>query len=156
MSKQRKGRHAELLRQILSTSALSDCPEEVRDAATEAIAEIGGCVFCGRAASRLCDFVLGHEIDETHKKWPVCKSDGEMFTCDAPLCEQCRKVVGMTTITGVPTAIDYCPHHSANHFKEYCGRPMTLHEAERLRIAVWKRSLFTSARPTIEYKEPSQ
>lgn len=134
----------ELLRQILATTDLSSLPEELRDSATEAIAELGGCVFCGRAATLLCDFVLGFEIDETHTKWPACKSDGECFTCDAPLCEQCRAVAGMTTITGVPTAIDHCPFHARTR-DAYRSKPMTKHEAERLRIAAWKRTLFTDS-----------
>jgi hypothetical protein len=138
--------HIELLKQILATTDLSDLPEAVRDSANEAIADFGGCAYCGRAATILCDFYLGGEIDETHTKWPCYKSDGEPFTCDAPLCEQCRVVVGMTTITGVPTAIDHCPYHARIN-DAYHARPMTKHEAERLRIVAWKRSLFTHSSP---------
>ena len=137
-------KQTELLKQILATVDLSDCPESLRASAQEAIADLGGCVFCGRAATRLCDFNIGFEIDETHTRWPCCKSDGESYTCDAPLCEQCRTVVGMTTITGVPTDVDYCPFH-VKLKGNYIARPMTKHEAERLRIAAWKRSLFVES-----------
>ena len=137
-----KKSHGELLKRILATVDLADCPEDVRASAQEAIAELGGCAFCGRAAIRLCDFLFGCEIDEAYTKWPVFKSGGEMFTCDAPLCEQCRKMVGWTTITGVPEPYDYCPYHADVIRTNYCGRPMTKHEAERLRIEAWKRTLF--------------
>lgn len=143
----KRTKQTELLKQILASVDLSDCPESLRASALEAIADIGGCAFCGRAATRLCDFTIGYEIDETHTKWPCCKSDGECFTCDAPLCEQCREVVGMTTITGVPTAIDHCPYH-VKISTAYRRRPMTKHEAERLRIVAWKRSLFVERQPT--------
>ena len=140
--KAKSKKQLDLLRDILATADLTNLPQELRDRATEAIADIGGCAFCGRAATLLCDFCFGVEIDETHRKWPVFKSGGKPFTCDAPLCEQCRVVVGMTTITGVPEAIDYCPHHATDGFKEYLGRPMTKHDAEKMRIATWKRALF--------------
>lgn len=133
-------RHTELLKQILANVDLSELPESIREQAQEATADLGGCAFCGRAATRLCDYYLGSEIDQMHTAYPVYLSDGECFTCDAPLCEKCGSEVGMTTVWGGPQAIDYCPHHAKLGIET--ARPMTKHEAERLRIEAWKRTLF--------------
>jgi hypothetical protein len=130
----------ELLQKILAATDLSTLPEPLRSEAQAAIATLGGCAFCDRAATRLCDFLFGGEIDKGHTKWPAYKIDGDVFTCDAPLCEHCRVRVGMTTITGVPDAIDYCPYHE--RLKDYPTHPMTAHEAERLRIVAWKKTVF--------------
>lgn len=116
------------------------------------------CAFCKQPAEYYCDFVLGMEcggwsrcdgelavkvnrFDEfvPGKGLPYIKQGGGFFTCDAPLCEACRKQVGHLSLTGDGVcqmeSIDHCPLHADVKEK---SRPMTAEDAERLRMA-WKR-----------------
>ena len=56
------------------------------------------CQFCDNPTSHYCDYILG---------W----NRNRMFhRCDAPLCENCRKQIGICTLGGVDS-IDRCPLH---------------------------------------------
>lgn len=47
---------------------------------------------CGRMSVALCDYPVGQDLDGTH------------MTCDAPMCDKHRTVVGRNK--------DHCPRHS--------------------------------------------
>lgn len=51
------------------------------------------CRWCGKPSTKLCDFVVSHPSQITHKK-----------TCDAPMCDTHAKSVGVNK--------DHCPDHA--------------------------------------------
>lgn len=56
------------------------------------------CAFCGRKATKLCDYQVTMIISE-------------VITCDTPLCSDCAVVIiSLTTVPNYDT-IDYCPIH---------------------------------------------
>lgn len=145
----------ELLKAVLGNIDLSQLPEVVQAEANAFIANVGGCAFCGRLATRLCDYVLGFSIagwsectlptafkvgrlDEyvAGKGLPCTDLNSECYTCDAPICESCRVEVGMWTCSGVPEAIDHCPAHATARMPP--GVCITAEGAESARRRVWK------------------
>lgn len=82
-------------------------------------AEDVACLVCGQDADRLCDYILGRDIDKVsrdvlvHGKIESC--DEPHFTCDAPLCSECRAVGGhmhgVEKGEGWSETTDLCPAH---------------------------------------------
>lgn len=98
---------------------------------------VNQCEFCGKPSTKLCDFVLGFEIKEFRNTTPQAAFEAgrfgefvrgnglpcfsqddsnEMFTCDAPMCDDCAKKVGTTSIKGDGVcevdSMDHCPIHA--------------------------------------------
>lgn len=57
------------------------------------------CRWCQNLSTKLCDFVVSHPSQVTHKK-----------TCDAPMCDRHARNVGPDR--------DYCPVHLEQEEKE--------------------------------------
>ena len=119
------------------------------------------CATCGNSATLLCDFVLGFEI----KGWKLCTgqaalnanrfedfvpgkglpytgSGSEMYTCDAPICDQCATYIGPIFFDGDKThtaieSVDVCPLHGGHQF--YRSPIITAEQAERIRRQTWKK-----------------
>lgn len=51
------------------------------------------CRWCGKRSTKLCDFVVSHPNQVTHKR-----------TCDAPMCDDHASHVGPN--------LDHCPDHA--------------------------------------------
>lgn len=51
------------------------------------------CRWCGKQSTKLCDFVVSHPSQVTHKR-----------TCDAPMCDEHASHIGPN--------VDYCPDHT--------------------------------------------
>lgn len=74
------------------------------------------CMWCDKPATHYCDAPIGFEAMDASrdKRGQVLSlltgSDGQMWTCDAPMCDDHAFHAG--TICGnEPDSIDYCPHH---------------------------------------------
>jgi hypothetical protein len=98
------------------------------------------CICCGGRAEWLCDFAIG---------WPIAghfedgtpytgRDEGGTFplpfTCDAPLCDACRRRVGWIRNKQFSSTVDYCPIHAG---MRPCIEPMEPSEAMRKRRDVW-------------------
>ena len=118
------------------------------------------CAFCGAPSDLLCDHILGFQVGgfsgcdskmsakvgrlDEHvpgKGLPYVAEDAEMFTCDAPLCDECARTCGTTFVCGrsdtdaplgFHQSIDLCPLHHDD--KGDRVRPITSQQAERLRM----------------------
>lgn len=99
-----------------------------------------------RRAGRFSEFVPGHGL-------PHVGRESELFTCDAPLCAQCRTVIGMSTISGVPDSVDRCPRHH-NILETDMACCITAHEADRLRNKVWAIRVFSPAASSAALSPP--
>lgn len=71
------------------------------------------CHHCHAPATKLCDFVLGFATDA--KEIGI---DDERITCSRPLCNECAREVGWTTLGG-GDSIDLCRDHA--EIKERIG-----------------------------------
>ncbi len=103
----------------------------------------GLCPFCKQnPAPLLCDAYLGMEVDPAHlPEHRYFKSDGESYTCDLMICEECRTQGAAIFFNGgddpadheifVP---DFCPiHHGCELLGEMLPR-ITKEDAD-----VWRR-----------------
>ena len=114
------------------------------------------CPFCLlNEATLLCDFILG--FDGTKKgvngaRWD-CRN-GEMFTCDRPICRDCSTQYGGPIFfcgtdengnsEGWVDTTDYCPTCAAR--EKFTGEDrrrniITRFEAQQIRKEVWRRDL---------------
>lgn len=104
------------------------------------------CSVCFDAtATKLCDWVLGWPAvaakDSRGNPFWVRSLDSVPFTCDAPLCDDCAKVVGHIHFSGKGggnDTTDRCPHHAD---AENCHVFLTDAEAERARAEAHIRPL---------------
>lgn len=64
------------------------------------------CHHCDAPATKLCDFVLGFATDAN-----VISMDDERITCSRPLCDECARQIGWTTLMGGDT-LDFCRDHA--------------------------------------------
>jgi len=68
------------------------------------------CEFCGKPASRLCDYEIAM-IPAWHSKG----NKPELITCDAEICDECATVKSRTFFSGDIYWIDshdHCPDHA--------------------------------------------
>lgn len=120
------------------------------------------CDFCGAPTVALCDWMIGwsigewhpcspryaheqkrlHEYDYEKRALPMRTEDSVMHTCDARMCENCKKQVGMITLDGVDS-IDHCPHHLGT---EECFRLVTDEQVEK------ERAIARRAKPSTPIK----
>lgn len=119
------------------------------------------CPFCNeRPATLLCDFVIGFEWDgvlskeERHYSLKTGELeyrskaglrfiavDGEMFTCDRPICTECATNEGVIYYCGKHCdhdSIDYCPQ--CKDVPRDGLRAITKEEADAEREKMWARS----------------
>jgi len=108
------------------------------------------CIACGhQAATLLCDFVLGAAIAGyirvgpiTNNRFMAVKSAKvPMFTCDAPLCEDCAVNKGHFHASGkdgFTESIDHCPLH-ADQVQKIMPLTSEEIEAKRREISVYYR-----------------
>ena len=67
------------------------------------------CAHCGEPSAYLCDSAIG-------LKPPSYADWGEWaWSCDAPMCEGCRDVVGRVEYRGQVMTLDYCAYHREHH-----------------------------------------
>ena len=98
------------------------------------------CIRCGGRAEWLCDFPIGWPIAghfEDGSPYTGRSEDGTFplpFTCDAPLCNACRRDGGTIHSTKFCITIDYCPIHAAMESRILPCEPK---EADRRRRDVW-------------------
>lgn len=70
------------------------------------------CLWCDREAVAFCDAALGQTMQDCQgrKVWTL---EAPFFTCDAPICDEHRKVTGF--LCGAdPDTFDRCPCHANN------------------------------------------
>jgi len=75
------------------------------------------CVFCGKPATKLCDFPMGYagvifDLPEEEKVFDCHGKDitaDQMVTCSRPMCDECA-----TEWEGM----DFCPNCVEKKFKE--------------------------------------
>lgn len=116
------------------------------------------CAFCGKDATLYCDFILGFKAGE----WSGCTGETalrvgrfdefvpgkglpcytlgspELYTCDAPMCDECGKHQGNLFMDGEVSSndsIDMCPVHAGRKDE---GKPITADAADRMRLKAWK------------------
>ncbi|HBK4813196.1 TPA: hypothetical protein LLT22_001528 [Enterobacter asburiae] len=109
------------------------------------------CMFCGAAATLLCDGLIGWDADEDENgMMQKCRG---MFTCDAPMCRSCATWHGNLFFEGKARGMDtkdLCPicqklhdirqpirvaeHRKDSALPEPC---LTKEEAARIRAAHW-------------------
>ena len=93
------------------------------------------CFYCGsKRAPLLCDYVIAREADPDNPR--LFKGlEGELFTCDRPLCEGCATRGGTSFCCGRGgcdgDTIYFCPEHRGG--EDYKSRPMTAGQASDLR-----------------------
>lgn len=153
----------DLLVALLQHADTSAVPTDLREQVIARIAEIGGCRFCGRPATRLCDFVIGRELsgwsdctylqavlvgrtDEyVHGKGLPC-AGGECFTCDMAMCDHCSVNPGILCGHGPGGAIfdtvDRCPLHDGE--TGIRARVMTAEQARMVRNQIHAREVAIS------------
>lgn len=72
------------------------------------------CLFCGKPATLLCDGLIGFDADEDENgRMMNCRG---MFTCDAPMCQDCATWHGNIFFSGKAGGMetkDYCPQCEA-------------------------------------------
>lgn len=95
-------------------------------------------MWCEKPATRYCDAVIGVEARGAvrNKQGGVdallAGLDGEMWTCDAPMCDDHARQVGR--ISGKePESIDHCPHHITHGEEIFKEIVMFKDEAEKKR-----------------------
>lgn len=91
------------------------------------------CMWCDREAAFLCDAVLGMKAAVGPKQTVIYAplAEQEVWTCDAPMCEDHRRMVGF--VCGKePGTIDRCPLCVSD--EPHC-EPMLKEEAEAIRRA---------------------
>lgn len=78
------------------------------------------CMWCDKPATHYCDAPIGFEATDAsrdkrgHVISLLTGSNGQMWTCDAPMCDEHAFHIG--TICGDdPDSIDHCPHHQHEH-----------------------------------------
>jgi len=84
------------------------------------------CVFCGKPATKLCDFPMGYvgiifDLPKNEKVFDYKGRDitaEQLVTCSRPMCEACS-----TEWEGM----DFCPHCIEKTFKEI----LLIHEAKK-------------------------
>lgn len=157
-----------LLIDLITESDTSVFSRSLKERVDDFVAEIGGCAFCHRPAVNLCDYVIGHEImgfsDCTREQalkiyrlddfvdglgLPYTSVDGQMFTCDAPMCESCSTNLGMTFFSGKDGGVitrDYCPCHK-DHEHNHEMRMVHPLEVETIRSSIWKKDYLKLATP---------
>jgi hypothetical protein len=147
----------DLLRELAARVDRSTLPPDVALALRKYEAKNTPCAFCGKLSTHLCDFILGMQIGgwsggtmidaaKAHRLHQFVPGKGlpyyeagdglEAFTCDAPLCLDCRRNGGFTSGFHNPQQIDHCPYHDK---KSEDVNPITPEAAELLRIKIWKR-----------------
>lgn len=99
------------------------------------------CILCGMPATRYCDAVIGVEAKGAIRNKAggidalISGLDGEIWTCDAPLCGDCATHAGHVSGSS-PDSIDYCPHHAENGAGHLRDMVMFKDEAEKKRRAL--------------------
>lgn len=102
------------------------------------------CISCGGRSEWLCDFhlgwpIAGHAKDGTPLTGTLPDGSPPLpFTCDAPLCNACRRYQYMFHASGRggwSESVDYCPIHST--MKSPGIDPITAPDADRRRRDVW-------------------
>lgn len=109
------------------------------------------CMLCGAPATLLCDGLIGWDADEDeHGKMSKCRG---MFTCDAPMCQNCATWHGNIFFKGKAGGMDtkdLCPlcqklyeakeHIRVAEHRKYSALPqpcLTKEQAEKIRAAHW-------------------
>lgn len=92
------------------------------------------CLWCGKPAVAFCDAWIGGEavFEGGVYRFSI---RGENFLCDAPMCNEHRKVFGFMCGED-PDTIDRCPVHQ-NDRVTFANAAKTKAEAESARRAVW-------------------
>lgn len=102
------------------------------------------CVVCGGHAEWLCDFQLGWPIAgyfKDGKPYTGTMPDGSFslpYTCDAPLCNACKRYQHMFHVSGArgwTESVDFCPIHAAADKPRV--EPIPAPEADRRRRDIW-------------------
>jgi len=101
------------------------------------------CVCCEKEAEYYCDYAFGWSAweDDKERDRRVMLIDGEPITCDAPLCGECRSVVGRQfDIYGPGTmdTTDYCHIHLHAADESYLQNEISVGAAESIRLKDWK------------------
>lgn len=97
------------------------------------------CFFCGEPATLFCDYALALVIGGECGGHPVTTMEAMLsgpYTCDAPMCRSCAKMVGHVCGADHDT-IDHCPLHAG--VATGSGELMTLEQIAKTRRALHAR-----------------
>lgn len=95
------------------------------------------CFFCGEPSTLLCDFALALVIGGEVNGQPVTTMEAMLsgsYTCDAPMCRACGKMVGHVCAGKHSDTIDRCPLHAS--LPAEIAQPMTLDQIAKVRRAL--------------------
>ena len=97
---------------------------------------LNACIYCGKEAARLCDFVLGFDAEYSdHTGRLVAVEHDTLIRCDAPLCLEHTSRQGIIHISSDDKdisgsdSIDWC----CGHKYEEKLKPITIQEAIGIR-----------------------